>query len=33
MRNKTYSADLWNQYTGKSLDELWAEYSESPQIS
>ena len=33
MRNKTYSEDLWNQYTGKSLDALWAEYSESPQIS
>ena len=25
-RSGTYSPDLWQQYTGKTVDELWAEY-------
>lgn len=27
MRNGTYSPDLWKQYTGKTPEELWAEYA------
>ncbi len=30
MRLKTYTADIWKQQTGKSIDELWKAYSASP---
>jgi len=30
MRSKTYTADIWKQQTGKSIDELWKAYSTSP---
>lgn len=33
LRNKTYSANLWAEYTGKTLDELWILYTKNPQIS
>ncbi|MEH6406222.1 MAG: basic secretory protein-like protein [Leeuwenhoekiella sp.] len=33
LRNKTYSADLWKKYTGKTLDQLWETYSKDPTIS
>lgn len=33
LREKTYKADFWEKYTGKSLDELWEMYSKSPNIS
>ena len=26
-RNGTYSSDLWKKYTGKTVDELWAEFA------
>jgi hypothetical protein len=26
-RNSTYSPELWKKYTGKTLDELWAEFA------
>jgi len=32
MRDHTYTRDFWKQQTGKSLDELWAAYSENPVI-
>ena len=32
MRSKTYTAALWTQLTGKSVDELWAEYVDHPVI-
>lgn len=30
MRKNSYSATLWKEYTGKTLDELWGAYAESP---
>lgn len=33
LRNKTYSAELWKNYTGKTLDELWDLYTNNPTIS
>ena len=33
MRDKTYSPQLWSQYTGKTLDELWDVYSKNPKLS
>ncbi|MCJ8209313.1 basic secretory family protein [Mucilaginibacter sp. RS28] len=30
MREHTYTSDVWQQQTGKSLDELWAEYAANP---
>lgn len=30
MRNHTYTADIWQAKTGKSLDQLWAEYAANP---
>ena len=33
MRDKTYSSDLWKEYTGKDLDALWDEYSKNPNLS
>jgi hypothetical protein len=32
MRNGTYSPDLWIKYTGKSIDDLWKEYSSKPEV-
>lgn len=32
MRDKTYSPNLWKQYTGKTLDALWDEYSKNPEV-
>lgn len=32
MRSKTYSEEFWTRYLGKSIDELWKEYSANPQI-
>lgn len=32
MREATYSDEIWTNNTGKSLDELWKEYSKNPQI-
>jgi hypothetical protein len=29
MREGKYSEDLWKQYTGKTVDELWADYVET----
>jgi hypothetical protein len=29
MRNGEYSETLWQEYTGKSIDELWANYVET----
>lgn len=33
MRDKTYSAELWKEYTGKTVDELWDEYSKNPKLT
>lgn len=33
MRTKTYSDIFWEKYTGKTVDELWAEYAKKPTIS
>ena len=30
LRNHTYNSNLWVQYTGKTVDELWAEYGQNP---
>lgn len=30
MRNHTYTSDIWQAKTGKSLDQLWAEYAANP---
>ncbi|MES2378685.1 MAG: basic secretory protein-like protein [Bacteroidota bacterium] len=27
LRSHTYTADAWKEYTGKTLDELWADYA------
>lgn len=32
MRAATYSSELWNKYTGFSLDELWTTYSKNSKI-
>jgi len=32
LRNHTYTADTWATLSGKSLDELWAAYSTSPDL-
>jgi len=29
LRDHTYSDELWRQYTGRTLDELWSKYAES----
>lgn len=31
MRHGRYNADLWKEYTGKTVDELWADYIKSVQ--
>lgn len=33
MRDNTFSPELWKEYTGKSLDELWDQYSKNPKLS
>ncbi|WP_246581401.1 basic secretory family protein [Echinicola shivajiensis] len=32
MRNKEYSDTLWSLYTGKTLEELWEQYSNDPEV-
>lgn len=32
LRKKTYKSELWEEYTDKSIDELWKEYSENPSL-
>ncbi|MDH5828816.1 basic secretory protein-like protein [Sphingobacterium faecium] len=32
MRNKTYSDVFWKNQTGKTLEELWADYSQHPSL-
>jgi hypothetical protein len=32
LRSHTYNADLWKQYTGKTVDELWSDYGKNPVI-
>jgi hypothetical protein len=32
LRNHSYSSNLWVQYTGKTVDELWAEYGQNPTV-
>jgi len=33
LREKTYHEELWEKYTGKSLEDLWKEYQSAPQLS
>tara|TARA_Y100000815_G_scaffold275662_1_gene315714 strand:- start:10861 stop:11529 length:669 start_codon:yes stop_codon:yes gene_type:complete len=33
LREKQYSENLWKEYTGKTLDQLWEEYSKNPVLS
>ena len=33
LRENTFNSNLWTDYTGKNVDELWKEYSENPKIS
>jgi len=32
MRNGTYTPEMWQQLTGKNVDDLWAEYAANPVI-
>ncbi len=32
MRSKTYSENLWKEYTGLTLDELWETYANNPTV-
>lgn len=32
LRNKTYTPDLWKEYTGKTVEELWEIYSQDPLV-
>jgi len=32
LRNKTYTSNTWNSLTGKSVDQLWADYSQNPAL-
>lgn len=32
LRENTYDVSLWRNYTGHTLDKLWAEYSEHPNL-
>ncbi|ASZ12301.1 basic secretory family protein [Chitinophaga pendula] len=32
LRNQTYTANTWNQLTGKSVDQLWADYGRNPAL-
>lgn len=31
-RNRTYTSNTWNQLTGKSVDQLWSDYSQNPAL-
>lgn len=33
LRAKTYTDELWKEYTGHTVDELWEEYSKNPELS
>lgn len=33
LRNHTYNADTWTKLSGKTLDQLWADYSASPDLN
>lgn len=32
LRSHTYTADIWKENTGSTLDELWATYAQNPEI-
>lgn len=32
LRNKTYTPELWKDYTDKTLEELWEDYSQNPAV-
>ncbi|MEC7783195.1 MAG: basic secretory protein-like protein [Bacteroidota bacterium] len=32
LRTEQYTPETWDKYTGKSIDELWLEYSKNPKI-
>lgn len=32
LRNRTYTSATWSQLTGKTVDQLWADYSASPAL-
>lgn len=32
MREKKYSDGIWQEFTGKTIDELWAEYQGNPEL-
>ncbi|HEU4554045.1 MAG TPA: basic secretory protein-like protein [Chitinophaga sp.] len=32
LRTKTYTGSTWSQLTGKSVDQLWADYSQNPAL-
>ncbi len=32
MRSKSYSDAFWKVETGKTIDELWADYSQNPTL-
>tara|TARA_R110000868_G_scaffold98706_6_gene271841 strand:- start:4800 stop:5516 length:717 start_codon:yes stop_codon:yes gene_type:complete len=32
LRSNTYAPELWNLYTGLSVDQLWDEYSQNPNL-
>jgi len=32
MRSKTYTDDFWKINTGKTVDQLWEEYKQNPNI-
>ncbi|WP_231490860.1 basic secretory family protein [Pedobacter sp. Leaf170] len=33
LRNKTYTQNTWVKLTGKTIDELWAEYAKNPELT
>ena len=33
LRTKTYTAETWEQYTGKTVDQLWEAYTANPEVS
>jgi hypothetical protein len=32
LRNRTYTSNTWSQLTGKTVDQLWADYSQNPAL-
>jgi hypothetical protein len=32
LRNRTYTSNTWRQLTGKTVDQLWADYSQNPAL-